>query len=112
MKVTERRCDYRFTFRLPLIVKWMKDAELCEVITETQDVSSRGIYFWLPETVKKGTTIEIVLMIPTEIRGATSQRIRHVARIQRCDFLESGKSGVAVNIEQLEFLPNPQEIPS
>ena len=112
MPVTERRCDYRFTFRLPLIVKWMKDAELREVVTESQDVSSRGIYFCLPETVKKGTPIEIVLMIPTEIMGGIPQRIRHIARIHRCELLDHGKSGVAVEIEKLEFLPNGEEIPS
>ena len=43
----ERRRAVRFKFQLPLIVRWTDGSVDHEVATVSEDVSSRGIYFFL-----------------------------------------------------------------
>src|SRR5262249_29409818 len=47
LSATERRSTQRFTMRLPLTVRWTTGAAVGETSTESRDVSSRGVYFYL-----------------------------------------------------------------
>jgi hypothetical protein len=102
----ERRRALRFKLQLPLIVRWTHDSIVDEVITVSEDVCSRGIYFFLGERVKIGTSIEIVLTLPHEITLAGKLRVRCFGRIQRYERKEAegSNAGVAVSIEKYEFL--------
>jgi len=105
---TERRRALRFKLELPLIVRWIHNSIAHEAVTVSEDVCSRGIYFYLGECVKIGTSIEIVLTLPHEITLSDKLRVRCFGRIQRYELKETeGRdAGVAVSIEKYEFLPS------
>ena len=67
MTASERRNTQRFQMRLPLTVRWTTGAAVGETSTESRDVSSRGVYFFLSKDVKQGSAIEILLTLPNEI---------------------------------------------
>src|SRR5207249_10113461 len=54
--------------RLPLTVRWTTGAAVGETSTESRDVSSRGVYFFLSKDVKEGSPVEILLTLPTKLR--------------------------------------------
>jgi hypothetical protein len=101
---TERRSARRFQVQLPLLVRWTSGAGVGEAVTESKDVSSRGVYFLLPKDIAKGLPVEIVMTLPHEITLAGSVRVRCLARIQRTDSQAGSKVGVAAAIERYEFL--------
>jgi len=105
-QVMERRRAVRFKFQLPLIVRWTDGSVDHEVSAVSEDVSSRGIYFFLSERVKTGKPIEIVLTLPHEITFAGKLKVRCFGRIQRYEnkVPEGSNAGVAVAIEKYEFL--------
>src|SRR6266852_2852250 len=64
---SERRTTQRFSMRLPLTVRWTTGAAVGETSTESRDVSSRGVYFFLSKDVREGSPVEILLTLPNEI---------------------------------------------
>jgi hypothetical protein len=72
--------------------------------TESRDVSSRGVYFYLPKDVKEGSPVEILLTLPNEITMAGPVRVRCLGRVQRTDGKIEGSVGVVAAIERYEFL--------
>jgi PilZ domain len=98
----ERRMMRRFDMRLPARVR-LEGA--CEFETETQNVSARGVYFYLDRALSPGTTLEVTLTFPPHITLTDSVRVRFVARIIRVDNpVISARIGTAAMIEQYEFL--------
>ncbi len=102
--IQERRMTQRFQIKLPLTVRWTSGSAIGEAATVSKDVSSRGVYFFLPKEVKHGSPVEILLTLPHEITLAGPVRVRCLGRIQRNDSTEEGKFGVVVAIERYEFL--------
>jgi hypothetical protein len=100
----ERRSAQRFRIKLPLTVRWTSGSGVGEANTESQDVSSRGIYFSLPKLVKSGSPVEIVLTLPHEITLAGPVRVRCLGRIQRNEQQQQGCAGLVAEIERYEFL--------
>lgn len=104
MAYPERRSAQRFRIKLPLTVRWTSGSAVGEANTESQDVSSRGIYFSLPKSVKSGSPVEIVLTLPHEITMAGPVRVRCLGRVHRNEQQQSGYSGLVAEIERYEFL--------
>jgi hypothetical protein len=102
----ERRRAVRFNLQLPLIVRWTQGSVVHEITTVSKDVCSCGIYFFLGERIKTGTSVEIVLTLPHEITLAGWLSVRCFGHIQRCELnvAEGSTAGVAVSIEKYEFL--------
>jgi len=100
----ERRAAQRFRIKLPLMVRWTSGSAIGEAHTESQDVSSRGIYFSLPKLVQAGSPVEIVLTLPHEITMAGPVRVRCLGRIQRHEPQQPGYAGLVAEIERYEFL--------
>ena len=100
----ERRSAQRFRIKLPLTVRWTSGSAVGEANTESQDVSSRGIYFSLPKQVQSGSPVEIVLTLPHEITLAGPVRVRCLGRIQRNETQQPGYAGLVAEIERYEFL--------
>lgn len=100
----QQRAAQRFPLKLPVIVRWARGAATREARTESKDVSSRGVYFFLPKGVKRGSPVELVLTLPHEVTGAGPVTVRCRARIQRTEPREAGKVGVVAAIEHFEFL--------
>ena len=107
MTAEERRATQRFQIRLPMIVRWTSGSAIGEASTESRDVSSRGVYFFLPKEVSSGSPVEILLTLPHEITLAGPVRVRCLGRIQRAEPDEDGRVGVfgmVAEIERYEFL--------
>lgn len=92
----------RFDMRLPAIVRL---AETSEFRTETQNVSARGVFFYLDRTVSAGTELEVTLTFPPHITLTEAVRVRFKARVIRVEHpLPSMRIGTAAMIENYEFL--------
>ncbi len=102
----ERRINRRFHMRLPLLVRWSgQEGHTVEASAETQDVSSRGLYFYVDKQLPPGSPVEIVLTLPTEITMAGPVRVRCLGRIMRVEPQPSTKKlGIAAEIDRYEFL--------
>jgi hypothetical protein len=87
-----------------MTVRWTNGQSIGEAKTESKDVSSRGVYFFLPKEVKSGLPVEIVLTLPHEITLAGPVRVRCLGRVQRAEEADEGLSGVVAEIERYEFL--------
>lgn len=76
-----------------------------EYRTETQNVSARGIFFYLDRAVSAGTSLEITLTFPPHVTLTECVRVRFHARVIRVDHpLPSFRIGTAAMIENYEFL--------
>jgi len=92
----------RFDMRLPAIV--LLDGGR-EFRTETQNVSARGVYFYLDRTVDAGTSLEVTLTFPPHVTLTDAVRVRFRARVIRVEKpLPSLRIGTAAMIEDYEFL--------
>jgi PilZ domain-containing protein len=102
MDSQERRMMRRFDMRLPAIVRF-EGAD--EFHTETQNVSARGVFFYLDHPVTTGTKLEVTLTFPPHITLTDAVRVRFTARVIRVDSpLPSARVGTAAMIENYEFL--------
>jgi|SRR5580700_8855524 hypothetical protein len=111
----ERRMMRRFDMRLPAVVR-LNPAEVRdntdnndnpanEFHTETQNVSARGVFFYLDRPVPAGTPCEVVLTFPPHITLTDAVRVRFTARVIRVESpLPSQRIGTAAMIEDYEFL--------
>lgn len=98
----ERRMMRRFDMRLPAIVR-LEGAS--EIETETQNVSARGVFFYLEHPVEAGTKLEVTLTFPPHITLTDAVRVRFSARVIRVENpLPSARVGIAATIENYEFL--------
>jgi len=104
LEAQDRRIMRRFDMRLPAAVRiagWSPDAFL----TETQNVSARGVFFYLDRAVVPGTRLEVTLTFPPHVTLTDAVRIRFTARVIRVDDpLPSARVGIAALIEDYEFL--------
>ena len=98
----DRRMMRRFDMRLPAIVR-LEDRG--EIRTETQNVSARGVFFYLDRAVSAGTKLEVTLTFPPHVTLTDAVRVRFTARVIRVDDpLPSARIGTAAMIENYEFL--------
>lgn len=92
----------RFDMRLPAIVR-LEDKN--EVHTETQNVSARGVFFYLDRPIEAGTKVEVTLTFPPHVTLTDAVRVRFTARVIRVEQpLPSARVGTAAMIEDYEFL--------
>ncbi len=87
--------------RLPLTVRWTTGAAVGETSTESRDVSSRGVYFFLSRDVREGSPVEILLTLPNEITLAGPVRVRCLGRVQRTEPREEGAVPAATRFLEL-----------
>jgi hypothetical protein len=100
----ERRTMRRFDMRLPAAVR-LNDLAAIKLETETQNVSARGVYFYLDRTIPEGSRLEMTLTFPPHVTLTESVRVRFTARVIRVeDPLPASRIGVAAVIEEYEFL--------
>jgi len=107
----ERRAAQRFDFQLPLTIRWSNgERSGCGF---TQDLSTRGVFFYTDSPLVPGDMVEIVLVMPSEITLTEDSRVRCHGRVIRVADPERGsKSGVAAQIESYEYLPEAAAAPA
>lgn len=104
---SDRRSMRRFDMRLPATVR-MAGTAAGEFHTETQNVSARGVFFYLDRDLAHGSRVEVTLTFPPHITLTEAVRVRFIGRVIRVDTpLPSSRIGVAAAIEEYEFLRTP-----
>ncbi len=100
----ERRAMRRFDMRLPASVK-LAGSDGPALLTETQNVSARGVFFYLSQPLPLGTEFEVTLTLPPHVTLTDSVQIRFNARVVRVEEPRpSSLVGVGALIEEHEFL--------
>ncbi len=100
----ERRTMRRFDMRLPASVRVAGNG-LRDLMTETQNVSARGVFFYLDRPLAEGARIEVTMTFPPHVTLTEPVRVRFTARVVRVENSQSASSiGVAAMIEEYEFL--------
>jgi hypothetical protein len=112
----ERRVGQRFPYLLPLSLR--QPATAVEGLGFTQDLSSRGVFFFTSAPLTEGSEVELTLRMPSEITLGESMPVRCRGRILRVvrpaatkapnssvTGLPEAKIGVAVRFEGYEYLP-------
>jgi PilZ domain len=77
----ERRAGQRFAFNLPISLR--DQTTVAEGFGVTQDVSSRGVFFFTDMALNPGAELEITLKMPSEITLGETMRVRCKGRILR-----------------------------
>ncbi|HEY6766558.1 MAG TPA: PilZ domain-containing protein [Candidatus Sulfotelmatobacter sp.] len=122
----ERRGGQRFPFLLPVSVRDV--ASGIEGLGFTQDISSRGVFFFTEMPLSEGAPVELTLNMPSEITLGDNMRVRcraHILRVVRpaakgfmpqesavrgqSQSSAETKIGVAVRLEGYEYLPDAAE---
>ncbi len=115
----ERRVGQRFPYLLPLSLR--QPGSSVEGVGFTQDLSSRGVFFFTNAALTEGAEIELTLRMPSEITLGESMPVRcrgHILRVIRPATPASevsgtapaeAKIGVAVRLEGYEYLPESTE---
>ena len=109
----ERRAGQRFPYLLPLSLH--QPGTSLEGVGFTQDLSSRGVFFFTSAALTEGSEIELTLRMPSEITLGESMPVRcrgHILRVVRptsCDSSAEAKIGVAVRLEGYEYLPESSQ---
>ena len=100
----DRRVTLRFPLRLPITVRWTTPSGIAEIHTESQDVSSRGVYFHVPKQIEDGSQVDIVLSLPNEITLVGRMQVSCTGHVKRTELIELDRIGVAAQIEHYQFL--------
>jgi len=104
----DRRTMRRFDMRLPAAVELNSGASR-EFLTETQNISARGVFLYLDRPIAPGSRIKVTLTFPPHVTLTDAVRVRFTARVIRVeDPLPSAGVGVAAMIEDYEFLSTAQ----
>jgi len=110
----ERRAGQRFAYLLPVSLRLA--ATSTEGLGFTQDLSSRGVFFFTDAALEAGAQIELTLRMPSEITLGEAMPVRCRGRIlrvvrprERAEALPSPnraetKIGVAVRFDGYEYL--------
>jgi len=100
----ERRLMRRFDMRLPASIR-VRELGPEPFMTETQNVSARGVFFYLDRAITEGSHIEVTMTFPPHITLTDPVRVRFIARVVRVNSpLPASRVGIAAIIEEYEFL--------
>ena len=83
---------------------------MCEARAVSENVSSHGICFSLPQGIKDGTPVEIEMTLPSQITLAGPARMRCFGRIQRCEQEGGAEASMAAMLNKYEFLRSSVEV--
>lgn len=97
----DKRSTRRFPLNLPVAVK-VKAAERDEIVSQTRNVSARGVYFSMEVAPEEGSEVEFTLTLPPEITLTEALRIHctgHVVRVNK----DGTKFGIAAAIDKYDL---------
>jgi hypothetical protein len=109
----ERRVGQRFPYLLPVFIR--ESSSSLQGMGFTQDLSSRGVFFFTDLPLTSGMEIEVTLRMPSEITLGEGMPVRCRGRVLRVTSPVAGqtagpgaetKIGVAVRLDGYEYLPS------
>ncbi len=104
---SKQRSTKRFPLRVPVTVKFTDTG--IEKPADTQNISYRGVFFYVDSSVSEGSAMEFTLTLPPEITLADPIRVRCNGKVIRIEpQTPDGKIGIAGLIERFEFLAEPE----
>jgi hypothetical protein len=98
----EKRSTRRFSLSLPVAVK-NKAQQQGEVMSETKNVSARGVFFYMESAPAEGSELEFTLTLPPEITLTEALRIHCSGRVVRVDKGTGAKVGIAAAIDKYDL---------
>ena len=75
-----------------------------EFSTQTENISARGVFFYLDRLMAEGSRLELTMEFPPQVTLADSLTVRCIARVLRVERDGIDRSGVAAKIEEYEFV--------
>ena len=99
---TDKRSTRRFPLTLPVAVK-VKTHDKSEIVSETRNVSARGVFFYMEAAPAEGSEVEFTLTLPPEITLTEALRIHCVGRVVRIDKGTGQKFGIAAAIDKYDL---------
>ena len=76
-----------------------------EFATQTENISARGIFFYLDRWMTEGSRVEVRMKFPPEVTLADPLQVCFVAQVVRVEPKTATRTGVAATIQEYEFLP-------
>jgi hypothetical protein len=99
---SDKRSTRRFSLSLPVAVK-VKTEKEGEVVSETRNVSARGVFFYLESAPAEGSEVEFTLTLPPEITLTEALRIHCTGHVVRVDKGAGSKVGIAAAIDRYDL---------
>ena len=99
---SDKRGTRRFSLNLPVAVK-VKTEKEGEVVSETRNVSARGVFFYLESAPAEGSEVEFTLTLPPEITLTEALRIHCTGHVVRVDKGAGSKVGIAAAIDRYDL---------
>jgi PilZ domain-containing protein len=104
---SERRTARRYDLTLPISIRSAVDNIVSHQDGKTRDVSTRGLYFVVPQHMEAGSELDIKLTLPAEVTHASDVFVRAQGKVVRIEpRLEDGepRMGVAAIIERYDII--------
>ena len=73
-------------------------------VTESENVSAHGIFFYIDRWMKEGAKVEVTMDFPAQITCSDPVRLRFFARVVRVEPQTGTRMGIGAAIEEYEFL--------
>jgi hypothetical protein len=104
----ERRGAQRFEVHQPVAIRW-EDRTFTGF---TQDLSSRGVFFYCEAQLPDGAAVELTFTMPSEITLGESMPVRCQGHVLRAAAAQNGtRNGIAVYLKSYEYLRADEEMP-
>jgi len=105
--MVERRVARRYELSLPVVVRAALHDKVEPRNGQTQDISTRGVYFILDQELAAGTELDFMLALPAEITRGTEVFIHAQGKVVRVDRKEEEgrpRIGVAAVIQKYDIV--------
>ena len=112
MGMQERRSARRSKLALPVEIAWAAPPRERRLRGKTRDLSTRGIYFTLGETLAPDTKFQFSVVVPAEMTGGTEVVITARARVVRAEKRAARtpeRFGIGAVIEKCETIITERE---
>lgn len=102
---SDKRSTRRFPLALPVAVKVKPEADEkeAEVVSQTRNVSARGVFFFMESAPAEGSEVEFTLTLPPEITLTEALRIHCSGHVVRVDKGAGSKVGIAAAIDRYDL---------
>ena len=98
----DRRAMRRFAMKLPASVR--VPGIPCLFQTQTENISARGIFFYIDRLMTEGARVEVTMDFPPQVTLSDPMQVRFMARVLRVQEESPTRVGVAAMIEEYQFL--------
>ena len=105
--MTERRTARRYDLSLPIIIRVPAERVPDSQPGKTRDISTRGLYFVVNQSLESGSQLDITLTLPGEMTHGSEVFIRALGKVVRVERrMEDGdtRMGVAAVIERYDIV--------